>query len=73
MNFRRQPDDDEEFSDAPLTPDETRRMRRMLRDEEFARRFWRTVRIWTGYITGAIIAIWTASTMLQQWLKGLVK
>lgn len=72
MNAGRTPSDyEEEFSDAPLLPDENRRMRRLLRDEERARWFWRTLRIWSGYITAAIIGIGGAAAILKEFLKGL--
>lgn len=74
MNLRRQPPDDgDEFSDAPFTPDENRRFRRLLRDEDRAQWFWSTTRIWIGYFTAAIIGIGLAAGYLKDALKGLVK
>lgn len=74
MNFRRQQSEyDEEFSDKPLSPNENQRMRRMLRDEERARWLWRTLRIWTGYITVAIIGVGGAAAILKNFLKDIVR
>lgn len=75
MNFRRQPpaDEGEEFSDAPFTPDENRRFRRLLRDEDRARWFWSTVRIWVGYFTAAIVGIGLAAGYVKDALKGIIK
>ncbi len=66
-------EDDHEFSDEPLKPEENRRMRRLLRDEDRARWFWSTTRIWLGYITAAIIGIGLAASYLKDALKGIVK
>lgn len=74
MIAKRQPHDDgDEFSDAPFTPEENKRFRRLLRDEERAHWFWSTVRIWVGYFTAAIIGIGIAAGYLRDALKGIVK
>jgi hypothetical protein len=75
MNFKRQSheDGDDNFSDAAFSPEENKRFRRMLRDEERARWFWSTVRIWVGYFTAAIIGIGIAAGYLRDALKGLVR
>lgn len=74
MNPPRQPSDyEEEFSDDPLEPDENRRLRRLLRDEDRAQWFWSTTRIWIGYFTAAIIGIGLAAGYLKDALKGIVK
>lgn len=39
---------------APLTPEENAQLRQILKDDEFQRRFWSTVRIWTVWIGGVV-------------------
>lgn len=74
MNPPRRPADyEEEFEDTPLTPDENRRMRRLLRDEDRARWFWRTVRIWLGWIAGGLVSAAVIASALKDGLKGLAK
>ena len=66
-------DGDDDFSDTPFTPKENKRFRRMLRDEERARWFWSTVRIWVGWFTAVIIGVGLAAGYLRDALRGLVK
>jgi hypothetical protein len=70
---RQPPDYEEEFEDKPMSPDENRRLRRLLRDEDRARWFWSTTRIWVGYITAAIVGIGLSASYLKDALKGIVR
>lgn len=41
--------------DHPLTRDEIRETRRVLRDAAYSRRFWSTVRTWASWLAGSVI------------------
>lgn len=52
----------EEFSDDKLTPAETRRLRRMLEDDFYARRFKTTIKVWLvtfGTVATVVVAMIT--------------
>lgn len=50
--------DEEEISGRPLTIAERRAIRKMIENEERIQWFWGSVRVWAGWISGAIIGAW---------------
>lgn len=60
MNHRndRDEDDEDEISGRPLTIVERRAIRRIIENEGRIQWFWGSVRVWAGWISGAIIAAW---------------
>lgn len=64
-------DDDEKHQPA-LSDVELRRVRQLLRDDEFAHRFWKTIRVWASWISGAIIAVAAMQETVGKFLKKLV-
>lgn len=47
----------DEYPGGPLTEEEARRVRRMIQDDAYGRRFWATARTWGKYIGAVAIAI----------------
>jgi hypothetical protein len=43
---------------GPLSENELKILRRIIRDDDNTRFFWRTVRLWVGWIGGVIGTIW---------------
>ncbi len=62
-------DDEDEVSNAPLTPQENKATRRMLEAEKFRTRFWSTTRTVALYI----VAVATAITLGWPLLKDIFK
>lgn len=60
---------EDEYSDTELTPNERKRVRKMLEADKRARWFWVTVRTWVMWVGGGAVAI----TAGYQWIKDAVK
>jgi hypothetical protein len=58
-----------EYSSAEFTPEERRRMRKMLEADRFRRQFWTTLRVYILWIGGVAVAI----TAAYQWIRDAVK
>ena len=58
---------------APLTPDENARIREIIAEEEFQRRFWTAVRIWIAWIGGVAAAAYTFREGIAGFFRGIVK
>ena len=62
-------DDDDEFEDVDFTPKERRRLRRMILDDQYARRFKTTVKVWlitfgtVGTMAAAAMTVWREIAM----------
>lgn len=59
MRLPEQKTDTENYSGEPLTEEENRAIRRILKTEDRMRWFWSTVRIWVMWAF-AIFAAWSA-------------
>lgn len=53
---RHENDEDDDISGRPLTIVERKALRRIIENEERVQWFWGSVRVWAGWISGAIIA-----------------
>jgi hypothetical protein len=75
MSHRRRDDDyydDEETSGRPLTIAERRALRRIIENEERIQWFWGSVRVWAGWISGAIIGGWALVEIISKvWKRTL--
>lgn len=60
----------EQFSSAPMTSDENRRLRQLLRDDDRAHWFWTTVRTWIMWFGGIAIALLALKDTLRSFLRG---
>lgn len=58
MVHKNDEDEEEEFSGRPLTIAERKMLRRMIENESRIQWFWGSVRVWAGWISGAIIGAW---------------
>lgn len=47
----------DEIPGGPLSEDENRKIRRIIRDEDRMRWLWATLRVWAGYLTGGAITL----------------
>jgi hypothetical protein len=56
--------------DRPFTPAERKAIRKMLVQEERAKWLWSTLRIWAGYLVGAISVLYAAKDHIKNALKG---
>lgn len=57
--------------DRQLTPDERRRLRKMLEDDSRARWLYTSIRVWLGYIAGAIIAAAAVQQAVSHWIEAI--
>lgn len=62
-------EDVDEMSDAALTPEERKKLRLILRDQDRMTWLWATARIWAAWIGGTIAAIWAAN----EWIIWIFK
>ena len=64
-------DELEDFSADALTPIETRKIRKIIRDQERMDWLFATGRVWVGYGSAVIVAIYASWTYLVKVLKAL--
>jgi hypothetical protein len=50
----------ENFSGEPLTPEENKKARKIIQDQERMTWLWATLRVWSAYLAGALAAIYAA-------------
>jgi len=50
----------DDFDRSPLSDQEVAKLRRILRDDDRARWFWASARIWLGWIIAAPAALYAA-------------
>ena len=62
----------DDFSDAPLTPVENQKARKIIRDQERMDWLWASGRIWAGYITGTLSALWLGWDHIRNFFRWLV-
>jgi hypothetical protein len=58
---------------AVFTREERARIRRILRDDDRARWFWASLRIWGAYIGAAIVGIYTLQDPIMRMFKWLAR
>ena len=63
----------EEISGNPLTENERKQVRRLLREEQNAAYFWRTLRIWGAWGTSAIGAVYIAWDTILKYAQAIFK
>lgn len=65
--------DDDGISGEPLTPEENKKLRRIIRDEDRMRWFWATVRLWAGWTAAALAGIYASYQFLAHFIKVSIK
>lgn len=63
---------EDDLPNGPLTDQELRRLRSLLRDEDRTKFFWRTLRIWVGWGSGVIGAIWVGWETIAKTARALL-
>lgn len=66
-------DKDDEVSSAPLTPEELKALRRIIRDDDRARWFWSVARVWGAYSAAAVTFAIAAGKPVVDFFKWLFK
>ena len=59
----------DDFSDAPLTPIENQKARKIIHDQERMDWLWASLRIWTGWVTGGIVGAYALYEVILKFLK----
>jgi len=67
------PNEQQDVSGAPLTREERKQLRQMLKDDDRARWLWATVRIWGAYIGGILIGIYTLEDPIMRFFKWIFR
>jgi len=62
----------DDVSGGAFTPDERKRIRRLIRADDRARWFWSTVRIWVLWLGGVAVALAATKAWIVDVLKGLL-
>lgn len=62
---------DDDLAGGPLSDAEVKRLRRLLRDEDRAKYFWRTLRIWGSWGGGVIGGIYIGWDTISKAVRAL--
>jgi len=61
--------DEHDVHSGPLSEDEVKQIRRIIRDEDRMRWLWATARIWSAYCSAAIIGAYGLYEIGMKFLK----
>jgi len=58
-----------DLPEGPLSDRELKSLRRIIRDDDRARWFWRSMRIWATYISAAIAGLYASWEVIARAIK----
>jgi hypothetical protein len=70
MSRKREDDDFSEDDFRTFTPDERKKLRKLIVQEERIQWFWGTLRVWATWISGTVVATYSIFEILRNlWWK----
>lgn len=66
-------EDLKDFSDAPLTPIENQKARKIIHDQERMDWLWATMRVWVGWGATGIAALYASWDVILRMIKAAIK